>query len=139
MLSFQAIHLFLLTMLKSIFAFLYFIFYLHKYQKISKAHRFYWTKCWYLSLPLSLFTSTCAYFTFLNGRVFFQFLDTVLSENSLTIFRSSHWRCFIKKPVPKTPVLGSHFNKVAGLQACKNKYLHPLSKNLILLKKNFTQ
>ena len=43
-----------------------------------------------------------------------------------TLFRSSHRKCFIKKAVIqnfaiftwKTPVLGSLFNKVAGLQVC---------------------
>ena len=61
-----------------------------------------------------------------GSRVRVQVLEVaVLFTFVFTLFRSSHRRCFIKKAVLKnfaiftwkrTPVLGSLFNKVAGLQ-----------------------
>ena len=61
-----------------------------------------------------------------GSRVRVQVLEVaVLFTFVFTLFRSSHRRCFIKKAVLKnfaiftwkrTPMLGSLFNKVAGLQ-----------------------
>ena len=47
-----------------------------KYRKLTV----YWTKCWYLFLPLSLFTTTYACFAFLNCRVFSVFWENFSTE-----------------------------------------------------------
>ena len=73
------------------------------------------------------------YRMFLQIFLFYKFFCTNISQveleilrNSSTIFRSSHWRCSIKKAVLKHFVIftGKHlcwglfFNKVAGHQSC---------------------
>ena len=45
-------------------------YYCRKQHKNIENSQIYWTRCWCLSLPFSLFTATCVSFTFLSSRVF---------------------------------------------------------------------
>ena len=109
-------------MLKSIFAFLpEFIFYLHKYQKISKAHRFYWTKCCYpsLFLPLSLCLLRLVLTSPSSTAEFFFSSWTQYSAKILWPFSEAATGGVPTKNLLLKPLCwGLIFNKVAGLQAC---------------------